>query len=67
VIVILLNAFLGVMATLVTFRLLHYVPILVSLFVQVLIVLSTKKLGLVAPFGQEDFEVYRANTHRMGA
>lgn len=67
VMMILLNTFLGVMATLIAFRVLHFVPILVSLFVQVLAVLSTRKLGLVAPFGQEDFEGYRASTNRAGA
>jgi hypothetical protein len=51
--------------TLIAFRVLHYVPILVSLFVQVLAVLATTKLGLVAPFGQEDEEA--APTASLGA
>jgi hypothetical protein len=64
---ILLNAFTGIMSLLIAFRLLHYAPILASLFFQVSTILSTKKFGVVAPFGQEDFDVYRANTTRAGA
>jgi hypothetical protein len=62
-----LSAFFGIVVALVELRLMHYAPFGVSLFAQVFTVIMTGKFLLVVPFGQESFEVYRANPHRRPA
>lgn len=62
-----LSAFFGIVLALVELRLIHYVPFGISLFVQLIVVISTGKFLLVVPFGQETFEVYRADPNRRPA
>jgi hypothetical protein len=64
---ILLSAFFGIVIVLLELKLPHYVPFLISLFAQGTIVVQTGKFCIVAPFGQESFEGYRAAANRATA
>jgi hypothetical protein len=62
--IILLNVFVAIQSLLIGSRLLHYVPFLVSLFIQIAAVISTKKFNMVVALDQENFEVYKADANR---
>jgi hypothetical protein len=64
---ILLSAYFGIVIVLLKLRLPHYVPLLISLFLQGTGVLLTGKFCIVTPFGQESFEGYRAAVNRATA
>ena len=64
---ILLSTCFGAVILLLELRLPHYMPFLVSLYVQGLIVVSTGKFCVVASFGQASFEGYRAAANRPTA
>ena len=64
---IVLSAFFGIVLALIELRLIQYAPFGVSLFAQIITVISTGKSLLVVPFGQETFEVYRADPNRRPA
>lgn len=64
---ILLSAYVGAMSALFAFRLVDYTPLAASLFVQIAVVISTGTLFVVVSFGQESFEVYKADPNRAAA
>jgi hypothetical protein len=65
---ILLSVCFGVAIALLELRLSHYAPLVMSLFVQATAVVMTGKFCVVAPFGQQSFEGYRATAARsLGA
>jgi hypothetical protein len=64
---ILLSVFVAIMSALFAFRLVDYVPLVASLFVQATAVASTGMLFVTFSFGQENFEVYRADPNRGAA
>jgi len=63
---ILMSVLVGILGALIAFDLVRYGPLCASLFVQVVYVPLTLKF-LVGPVGQENFEVYRADTNRATA
>lgn len=67
VVSILLSAIFVIAGALAAFRLLDYALFVNSLFVQAIAVISTGRFRLVVPSGQENFEVYKADTNRATA
>lgn len=64
---ILLSVWVGAMSALFAFRLVDYIPLANSLFVQITVVIATGAFFVVVPFGQESFEVYKADPNRATA
>jgi hypothetical protein len=61
---ILLSVFVAIMSALFAFRLVDYIPLTASLFVQVAVVISSGMSFVTFPYGEESFEVYRADPNR---
>jgi hypothetical protein len=60
----LLSLFVGIMSALFAFRLVDYMPLVASVFLQVIVVISTGMFFVTFRFGQESFEVYRTAPNR---
>jgi hypothetical protein len=63
----LLSVFVATMSALFAFRLVDYIWLAVSLFVQAAVVISTGMSFVTFRYGQESFEVYRADPNRATA
>jgi integral membrane sensor domain MASE1 len=64
---ILLSVLVGIMSALFAFRLVDYIPLATSLYIQINVVIWTGVFFVVVPFGQESFEAYRADPNRGAA
>jgi hypothetical protein len=63
----LMSVFVGTISALFAFRLFAYTPLVASLFVQVTVVISMGMFFVTFRFGQDSFEVYRADPNRATA